>query len=174
MKGRVYWLTGLAGAGKSTIAAALREELRKDGVSAILIDGDIVRGLLGNYGEGYAREDRLELGMFYARLCHMLSSQGFTIICATISLFHDIHKWNRKNMSDYLEVLVLAPHGILLERNHKELYSTADVDKAKQIVGVDIEPEIPERPDLELINDGTVSIENLASRIYQLRSETYK
>ena len=172
MKGRVYWLTGLAGVGKTTIAVALREELRKRGVSAILIDGDIMRGLLGNYGEGFTREDRLKLAMFYARLCHMLSSQGFTIICATISLIHDIQEWNRKNLKDYLEVLVLAPHATLLERNQKDLYAAADVGKAKHVVGVDIEAEFPKRPDVEIINDGTVPLQRLALSIYQSQSSS--
>ena len=165
--GRVYWLTGLTGVGKTTIAAALREELSSRGVSAILIDGDVMRRVLGKDLDDYAREDRLKLAMFYARLCHMLSIQGFTVICATISLFRNVQDWNRRNISNYIEVLVVAPHPILLARRQKNLCADDQMEQSEHIVGVDIDPEFPETPDIKIVNDGKVSLRRIALSICQ-------
>ena len=165
--GRVYWLTGLTGVGKTTIAAALREELSSRGVSAILIDGDVMRRVLGKDLDDYAREDRLKLAMFYARLCHMLSIQGFTVICATISLFRNVQDWNRRNISNYIEVLVVAPHPILLARRQKNLCADNQMEQSEHIVGVDIDPEFPETPDIKIVNDGKVSLRRIALSICQ-------
>ena len=79
--GRVYWITGLSGAGKTTIAEALLKAIREAGQSAVFLDGDQLREVFGRR-EAYQREDRLDLALQYARLCKMLSEQGLTVICA--------------------------------------------------------------------------------------------
>ena len=162
--GRVYWLTGLSGAGKSTIATALKKALAQRGVSAILLDGDAMRGVLGA-ADGYAREDRLHLAMVYARLCRLLSDQGFVVICATVSLFHRVQAWNREHIADYVEVLVTTSHATLMTRDQKNLYSGAATGAETNVVGVDIEPEFPTAPDLNILNDGADSPESIAARI---------
>ncbi|MBV8601217.1 MAG: adenylyl-sulfate kinase, partial [Candidatus Eremiobacteraeota bacterium] len=92
--GRVYWITGFSGAGKSTLARALAERLRADGETPILLDGDELRSVLGKE-DAYTATERAELAMSYGRLCKLLSDQGFTVICATISMFHEVRDWNR-------------------------------------------------------------------------------
>ena len=104
MEGRVIWITGLSGAGKSSVAKALKHSLTKYGVFSILLDGDILRSILeedGEKGTSYARKERIKLSKKYSQLCKNLSSQGFTVIIATVSMFDEIYLWNRKNLPNY-------------------------------------------------------------------------
>ena len=169
MTGRVYWLTGLPGAGKSTIAAALKEALAQRGVAAVLLDGDDMRRVLGADQAAYTREDRLNLAMIYARLCQLLSNQGFVVVCATVSLFHQVQAWNRKNIADYVEILVTATEATLTTRDQKKLYSGAAEGAESNVVGIDIEPEFPTAPEMNIPNDGAETPESIVMSICDIR-----
>ena len=89
-KGTVYWITGLSGAGKTTIGIELLKILNtKDNV--IFLDGDELREIYGD-DIGYSLDDRRKMAMRNSRLCKMLSNQGFDVICCTISMFHSIRE----------------------------------------------------------------------------------
>ncbi|MBV9559766.1 MAG: adenylyl-sulfate kinase, partial [Bradyrhizobium sp.] len=84
--GATYWITGLPGAGKTTIARLLWTKLRSEGLPAILIDGDRMRNILGDRF-GYSREEREQLAGIYGRWCLELNRQGTDAVCATVSMF---------------------------------------------------------------------------------------
>ena len=72
--GRVYWITGLAGAGKTTLGLMLRDEItRNSGLAPVFIDGDEIRAAFGNIF-GYEEADRRELAFSYSRLCNIFSN----------------------------------------------------------------------------------------------------
>jgi phosphohistidine swiveling domain-containing protein len=96
------------------------------------------------------------------RLCRMLADQGFDVVCSTISLFHDVQKWNRENIPRYNEILVRAPLEELKRRDTKGIYSAIE---PANIVGLDIAAEMPEAPDLILENDSSLEIEEAVRRI---------
>ena len=86
MTGQVIWITGLSGAGKTTVAEQLALRIGELSLNPILLDGDVLRDLFKNTGvisETYNREARIKLALKYAHLCKTLSSQGFTVIIAT-------------------------------------------------------------------------------------------
>ena len=104
---RVIWITGLSGAGKSTLAHEVVEWLRADGQAVIMLDGDELREVFGAASvnsQNYGREKRLALAMQYSHLCHILVKQGLTVVIATISLFREVHTWNRTHLPGYFEV----------------------------------------------------------------------
>jgi cytidine diphosphoramidate kinase len=146
--GKLYWITGLSGAGKSTLARPLVDRLRLVGRATVYLDGDIMRNVFGS--SGYTREERLDLAWRYSRLSQELTTQGLDVVCATISLFHEIQAWNRKQIPEYIEVLLDTPFEILQKRNPKKLYSRAFAGEISDVVGVDILPEWPKTPDLIL------------------------
>ena len=86
--GTVYWFTGMAGAGKTTIAKIFYKNLKKKKQDVIFLDGDSLRKIFGN-DLGYTRVDRKKRAMRNARLCQFLSEYGLDVVCDTISLFHD-------------------------------------------------------------------------------------
>ncbi|PIQ27994.1 adenylyl-sulfate kinase [bacterium (Candidatus Blackallbacteria) CG17_big_fil_post_rev_8_21_14_2_50_48_46] len=149
-KNKVYWLTGLAGSGKSTLGKQLWQTLRSAGQATVYLDGDVLREVFGKT-KGYSRAERLELAWRYSHMCHMLSIQGLNVVCATISLFHEVQAWNRKNLPGYIEIFLDTPFEILQERDQKSLYSKALAGEIKEVVGVDIEPEWPQKPDIHLV-----------------------
>ena len=91
----VYWITGLAGAGKTTIGKLLYEKIREKESNTVFLDGDILREVFGN-DLGYSKEDRRKCAMRYSRLCAMLQRQGMNVICCTISMLDSVRDWNRE------------------------------------------------------------------------------
>jgi len=155
--GNVYWLTGLPGAGKTTLGKMLHDFLKyKKHRSTVLLDGDQIRVLLG-LEQAYSLEERLHLAMTYGRLCHFFANQGIDVVCATVSLFHKVQNWNRKNIPHFYEILIQVPMDILANRDQKNLYSQAAIGRAHQVPGIDLEVEWPKNPDLIVFNDGNES-----------------
>ena len=152
VKGRVYWVTGLSGAGKTTIGGLLWERLRQTNNSVLLLDGDKLRQVFGG-DLGYSREERYECAMRYARLCHMLAEEGVSVVCCTISMFEDVRIWNREHIEDYWEIYLKVPMEVLLQRNQKGLYES----ERHRLVGFGVDMEEPVRPDVVVINDGSIT-----------------
>ena len=164
---RVYWLTGLSGAGKSTLAGHLRVRLVDEGILPVLVDGDTVRDLLLE-PSGYTRENRLQVAQFHARLCRFLVLQGQTVICPTISLFHEIQRWNRENIPGYFEVFLDVDLDTLRGRDTKGLYRAYDSGKLEHVVGLDIKAEFPEFPDARLYLNADSDPKETAEELYRI------
>lgn len=161
----LYWITGLPGAGKTTIAKMLHQFfIESSHVFPIFLDGDRLREILGIKG-GYSRDERKQIAFVYSRLCKELSDQGFCVIIATVSLINDIHTWNRENIDDYIEIVIEAPIETIFSRNQKGLYSTELKDKNKNVVGLDITPEFPPNPDCIISNDGKKPISYIFKQV---------
>ncbi len=144
--GRVIWLTGLSGAGKSTLARALMPHLP----GAVLLDGDDLRAVLGTETSGFDRQGRLRLALIYARFCKLLADQGHTVVIATISLFHEVHAWNRAHLPGYLEVWLESPEEVRRARDPKGLYAAAAQGEMRQMAGQDTPVDVPLAPHLSL------------------------
>lgn len=144
----VYWLTGLSGAGKTTLGRLWYEELRRRG-AAVFLDGDELRQVFGD-DLGFTEADRRKSAMRNARLCALLGRQGLDVVCCTISMFDSVRAWNREHIPGYFEVYVRASMDTLRRRDQKGLYS----GEGGNVAGVDLHIEEPKRPDLILENDG--------------------
>jgi adenylylsulfate kinase len=164
--GTVYWITGLSGAGKTTVARLLARRFREAGRPAVLLDGDALRTIFGDR-LGHAPDDRRALAMCYARLCQELSGQGFDVICATISMFHAVHDWNRANLPRYREIYLRVPRAELERRDPKGLYARARQGVLADMVGLDHPMEEPHRPDLAIDSHGATGPEDAAALIWR-------
>ena len=151
MNGRVYWLTGLSGAGKTTIGRLWYEELRRSGVPVVFLDGDELRQVFGD-DLGFTEADRRKSAMRNARLCALLARQGLTAVCCTISMFDSVREWNRLHIPGYFEVYVKVTMDTLRRRDQKGLYSGGT-----EVAGVHFSVEEPKQPDLILENDGQIT-----------------
>ena len=163
MTPRAFWLTGLSSAGKSSVARELRALLLERGVVPVMLDGDRLREALP-WPTGYAREQRLELARFYGRLAREMAGQGHVVICATVSLFHEVQAWNRAHVPGYFEVWLRAPEAELHRRDRgREVYAGGRGD----VVGRQLVPEFPRAPDLVLDNHGDTTPAAAARRILE-------
>ena len=149
MDGQVIWITGLSGAGKTTVAAALDQCLRERGLIPKLLDGDILRNLFKStdeIGKTYNREARIKLALKYAHLCKTLSSQGFTVIIATISMYNEAYAWNRTNLPNYFEIYLKVPLKELRRRDPKKIYQRYDAGDLSDVAGLDLAVDEPLEP----------------------------
>ena len=167
-KGNVFWITGLPGAGKTTIGKQLRLLLSKEGVSSILIDGDEIRKIQKNFK--YDSHSRLKQAYLYSNLCKLLSEQGHDVVCCTISLFHAVHMYNRMNIPLYKEIFLNATANLLFKRNKKDLYKNSrnHITSKHEVLGY--EYGTPKTPDLVLKVDNGESANALAKKILTIRS----
>ena len=142
-KGKLIWITGLSGSGKTTLSKALCTELKKTNKNIVHLDGDSIREILGDV-HGHSVEDRKNTSKIYSKLCENLVNQGMVVVMSTISLFHEIHDLNRKNIDEYYEIFLDVSKKTLLERNQKNLYSGC----ADDVMGINQKPELPKQPNL--------------------------
>lgn len=149
----VYWITGLSGAGKTTIGKLLYEKMKEKYPNTVFFDGDTLRKVFGD-DLGYTKEERRKCAMRYSRLCAMLEEQGMNVICCTISMFDSVRDWNRENIKNYKEIYVKVSMDTLCARDQKGLYSGSTEERQKEVVGVHFDFEEPKHPDLILQNDG--------------------
>lgn len=164
--GVLYWITGLSGAGKTTIGNRLYYELKCIQDNVVLLDGDILKNIVGDH-LGYSEEDRYKRAVRYAMLCKTLTDQGITVICCTIAMYDEVREWNRKNNKGYVEVFLNVPMDILIERDQKGMYTKYKKGEMENLAGIDVEVEYPKTPDIEIVNDGTLTIKECVDKIMQ-------
>lgn len=168
-EGAVWWITGLSGAGKSTVGRLVRDAVSGRGCPVLLLDGDVMRDVLGETG-AHGRDDRLRLAMTYARLAREVARQGIDAICATISMFHVVRDWNRVYIPRYREIYLRVPLSELKLRDPKGIYARASRGEEAMVVGADGPCEEPCAPDLVIDNFGDMGPAAAAERILSLEA----
>ena len=161
LNGKVIWITGLSGSGKTTVGARLTEVLRSRNLPIVFLDGDDLRAVLNKDKIGdsnHTRSERLQLSLIYSRLSKRISENGVYVVIATISLFSEVHQWNRGNIFNYFEIFLDVPLEILENRDPKSIYSNFKQGKIKNVAGLDLEIDFPKHPDLwiKIKSDSTV------------------
>jgi len=159
-EGKLVWITGLAGSGKTTLAEKLREAME---YKVIHLDGDNLRGILRETTT-HDIDGRIRTSKIYSELCSYLTNQGFDVIMSTISLFHSIQDYNRKNNSRYYEVFLEVDPDILINRNKKDLYK----GNKKDVMGKVQEAEFPKNPTLTLFNNYPYQIDTNIQKIMKV------
>lgn len=147
--GKIYWITGLSGAGKTTLCRSLVELLRSQQEPVIMLDGDELRDTLGVAGS-YSREDRMALARTYAKLCRLIAGQGTNVAIATIAMFREAQQWNRANLPGYHEIYLDVPLEELKRRDPKKIYSRFAKGEIKHVAGLDFAVDAPLTPDVHV------------------------
>lgn len=156
--GRVIWLTGLSGSGKSTIADAVERELHAHGVRTLILDGDNVRHGL-NKDLGFTPEDRAENVRRVAETAKLLMSAGVVVLVALVSPFRADRRAARHlfDAADFVEVYVNTPVDVCAQRDPKGLYAKAASGDLPNLSGVGQDYEEPENAELQVAGDGELA-----------------
>lgn len=158
-KGRVYFFTGLSGAGKTTLGGMVYERIKNLKDNVVIIDGDVARKV---YVEdiGYTDEERLRGAYRTFRVAKWLSDQGIDVVVCSICMYEEVRKWNRDNIETYNEIYIKVSKETLIIRNKKRLYTDG-----KNVVGVDLPFDEPQYSDLVIENNGDKTPEELVQII---------
>lgn len=158
-KAMVIWLTGISGAGKSTIANALELMLWNEGKHTVILDGDMMRhGLTGDLG--FSPHDRKENIRRAAHTARAFLEHGNIVICAFVSPYKKDREMAREIIgpNDYFEVYVYCDPEIARKRDPKGLYTKAIKGEIKGLTGYDAPYEEPLQP-MTRINTSRLSVD---------------
>lgn len=153
-KGILFWITGLSGTGKSSIGKLIFSEVKKKYGPTILIHGDDFRNIWEL--NKFSRNGRFENCKKYIKFCKYITDQNINIIFTVIGMYESIRKWNRKNISNYVEIYI-----------ENENYNTKTNSKniKKNIVGVNIKAELPKNPDIKILNNFDTTLNVISKNI---------
>ena len=161
----IVWMTGLSGAGKSTVANRVEEKLWRQGRHTMLLDGDSLRFGL-NKDLGFTDADRVENVRRTAEVAKLMLEAGLIVLCSLISPFRRERALARQLVGpgEFLEVFVDAPIEECQRRDPKGLYARALAGQIPNFTGISSPYEAPEAPDLHLQTD-IHDVETLADRV---------
>jgi bifunctional enzyme CysN/CysC len=161
----VLWLTGLSGAGKSTIADVLEKQLAGRGRHTMLLDGDNVRHGL-NRDLGFTDADRVENIRRVGEVAKLMTEAGLIVICSFISPFRAERQLVRELAAPaaFLEVFVDTPLDECIRRDPKGLYAKAKAGRLEHFTGLDSPYEVPDAPEIRVTTIG-VTPQTVAERI---------
>ena len=149
-KPAILWLTGLSGAGKSTVADLVEARLLERRAHTILLDGDHVRQGL-NRDLGFTEADRTENIRRIGEVAKLMVEAGLIVVCCFISPFATQRRFVRELVEDgeFIEIFLNAPLEVCIARDPKGLYRRALAGEIKDFTGIHQPYERPERPELQ-------------------------
>lgn len=166
----VLWFTGLSGAGKTTIARAVKAEFEARGIRVEMLDGDEVRATLSS-DLGFTKEHRdLQVGRI-AWVASLLARNEVVVLVSAISPYRDSRSDALGSFARGFEIFVDAPLEVVEERDTKGLYQKARLGEIKGFTGIDDPYEKPLQPDLHLNTDVADISESVAEVLRLLSKE---
>ena len=150
VKGYIIWLTGLSGAGKTTLANLICKEFERNNIKNQLLDGDIIRAFFKD-DIGYNEQDRKDNLKRIAFASKILADNGITVIVAAVSSIG--REFLRRNLENYIQIFVKATIKKVIERDTKGMYKRFAEGNTHNLVGMDIPYYEPKSPDIIVHTD---------------------
>jgi adenylyl-sulfate kinase len=164
-EGFVLWLTGMSGAGKSTISDHLMARFREGSAKVELLDGDVVRTNLSQ-GLGFSREDRDTNIRRIGFVGELLSRNGVIVVVAAISPYRATREEVKTRIANFVEVYVECPVEVLASRDVKGLYKKALAGEVTNFTGISDPYEPPENPDV-VVHSGKESVIESVEKVWR-------
>ena len=157
-KGILFWITGLSGAGKTSISNKIYQRVKNKYGKTLYINGDEMRKIFEL--KSYDNSDRKKGGIKYSKLFKKITDQNINVLFAGMALFDDVRKWNRINVKNYLEIYIKTNLKSIIKKKYTNIYK-----KKTKLVGIDIKPEFPKKPDIIINNNFNKNIEKLSNEL---------
>ena len=166
-RGRTIWLTGLSGAGKTTVATALAARLAAAGKPVEILDGDVIRAHL-SAELGFSRADRDTNIRRIGWVAALVNRHGVHAIVAAISPYRDTREDVLATLPGAIEVYMTAPIATLADRDVKGLYKRALAGEIPHFTGVSDPYEPPLAPAVTCRSDGADTVDACVDRILEV------
>ena len=157
-KGILFWITGLSGAGKTSISNKIYHRIKSKYGPTLYINGDELRKIFDL--KSYDNSDRKKGGMKYSKFFKKITDQNINVLFAGMALFDEIRIWNRINVENYLEIYIKTNLKKIINKRYTKVYK-----KKTKLVGIDITPEFPKKPNIIINNNFNKSIEKLSNEL---------
>ena len=165
IKPQVVWITGLSGAGKTTIARLLLKKIKK--FKPIHLDGDELRDILSITNKNtFSKKDRIKIGLIYTKLSKYLYDQGHLVIVSVMALNSKTFNWNKKYIKNYFEIFLDVPIYELQKRDPKGIYKKFSKGLISNVAGLDLKFEKPKKPNLKIIWKPDMKPEQIVKKIF--------
>ncbi len=155
-KGILFWIRGLSGSGKTSIANKIHKNISKMYGPSIVISGDNLRKIFEL--NKYDYQSRMLNMKKFTKFAKFITDKKINLIFAVVGLIEKPKIWSRKNIDNYIEIYVKTDIKKIIKKNKKKLYH----NKKKNIVGLSIKPEFPKKYDILINNDFTKSLGELS------------
>ena len=167
----IIWLTGLSGAGKTTLAQSFVQLCKGKGINPVLLDGDQIRNTLGQ--TGFDELSRKAHNLIVGRLAALLEMQGHLVVVSMISPYSDVRNQVRALCRTYIEVYVNTSIEVCISRDTKGLYQKALDNQIQNFTGVSAPYQAPKNPEL-LLDTNHLSLEEAVQMIWECYENTQR
>ena len=167
-KGILFWVTGLSGSGKSSIAKKIWPQITKTYGPTVMFNGDDMRTIFKL--KKYDKKSRLENAINFSKFSEFITNQGINIIFANIGMFHKVRERNRSKIKNYIEIYIQANLEKIIKKEKKKIYK---INKTN-IVGKDIIPELPKTPNIKIKNNFKKDVNKLADEVVEKINKVIK
>lgn len=158
-KGILFWVTGLSGSGKSSIAKKIWPQITKTYGPTVMFNGDDMRTIFKL--KKYDKKSRLENAINFSKFSEFITNQGINIIFANIGMFDKVRVRNRSKIKNYIEIYIQTKLNKIIRKGKKKIYKKNVIN----IVGKDIIPELPKSPNIKIKNDFKKNITQLSDEV---------
>ena len=158
-QGIVFWVEGFSGSGKSSILKLVHKRIDKKFGTTINLSGDDLRKLYGYYG--YKKSDRIKNSYKFSELLNFLTKKKINVLFSVVGLNHAARKIYKSKIKNFLVTLIDADIRKIIKLGKKKTYK-----KKKYILGIDIKPEYPKKPNFIIKNDMQKNLKTLANQYY--------
>ena len=156
-KGILFWITGLSGTGKTTLGKKIHKDISKIYGPTIMVSGDDIRKIFTL--KGYNYNERLVILKKYSLFAKYITEQKINIILTVVGMIEEQRKWNRTNIENYIEIYIKSTIKDIVKLNKKKIYHQKN---SGEIVGIEIKPEYPKKPDIKIINSFKSTTDQMA------------
>ena len=158
-KGILFWVTGLSGSGKTAIAKQIKKEIINLYGPTIEVSGNNFRKIFKL--NKFDKKERIKNLWYYHHFSKLITNQKINLIFNLIGMYNRARRWNRKNIDNYVEIYIKADIHKIIKLKRKATY----LKNKKNIVGLDIKPEFPKKPNIVIKNDFNKSTDKLAKEL---------
>ena len=161
-KGILFYIQGLSGSGKSSVGQKIKKQITKLYGPTLLISGDNLRKIFELYDYSYS--GRLCNAKKFNKLAKFLTDQKINLILTIVGMFHATRNWNKRNISNYIEIYIKSDIKKIINFKKKKIYRSR---KTNNIVGLTIKPEFPKNPNIIIKNNFKKPSDYLAQLLFK-------